>query len=65
MPRDSFGASNIGTFSCHTFPRETKASKRAKAVVWIKDGRGQRVDNKIIIANGHQMTKRKVLILMM
>ena len=24
-----FGASNIGTFACHTFQRDTKASKRA------------------------------------
>jgi hypothetical protein len=30
MPRDSFGASNIGTFACRTFSRDTKASKRAK-----------------------------------
>jgi hypothetical protein len=29
MPRDRFGASNIGTFACRTFPRDTKASKRA------------------------------------
>jgi hypothetical protein len=29
MPRDRFGASNIGTFACCTFPRDTKASKRA------------------------------------
>jgi hypothetical protein len=31
MPWDSFGASNIGTFACRSFPRDTKASKRAKA----------------------------------
>jgi hypothetical protein len=30
MPRDKFCASNIGTFACRTFPRDTKASKRAK-----------------------------------
>jgi hypothetical protein len=29
MPRDRFGASNIGTFACRTFPRDTKAIKRA------------------------------------
>jgi hypothetical protein len=25
-----FGASNLGTFACRTFPHDTKASKRAK-----------------------------------
>jgi hypothetical protein len=30
MPRDRDGASNIGTFACRSFPRDTKASKRAK-----------------------------------
>jgi hypothetical protein len=30
MPRDRDGASNIGTFACRTFSRDTKASKRAK-----------------------------------
>ena len=29
MPRDREGASNIGTFACRTFPRDSKASKRA------------------------------------
>jgi hypothetical protein len=29
MPRDRFSASNIGTFACRAFPRDTKASKRA------------------------------------
>ena len=29
MPRDRYGASNIGTFTCRSFPRDTKASKRA------------------------------------
>lgn len=36
MPRDRFGASNIGTFTCRTFPRDTKASKRAKISCRIK-----------------------------
>ena len=36
MPRDRFGASNIGTFACHTFPRDTKASKRAKSSLDFK-----------------------------
>ena len=34
MPRDRFGASNTGTFACHTFPRDTKASKRAWSVLY-------------------------------
>jgi hypothetical protein len=29
MPRDRFCASNIGTFTCRTNPRDTKASQRA------------------------------------
>jgi hypothetical protein len=29
MPRDSVVATRIGTFACHTLPRDTKASKRA------------------------------------
>jgi hypothetical protein len=29
MPRDRFSASIIGTFACRSFPRDTKASKRA------------------------------------
>jgi hypothetical protein len=32
MPRDRFGAWNIGTFARQTFPRKTKASKRAKVI---------------------------------
>jgi hypothetical protein len=34
-------ASNTGTFACHTFPRDTKASKRANfhhAQYWTKGG---------------------------
>ncbi|MCA6380820.1 MAG: hypothetical protein IM574_03445 [Cytophagales bacterium] len=30
MPRDRYCASYIGPFACRTFPRDTKASKRAR-----------------------------------
>jgi hypothetical protein len=48
MPRDRFGASNIGTFACRSFPRDTKASKRAN---FCDHGKSGQLRTAIIMKN--------------